>query len=71
MGTNNCLVLGEVGVGEEGDQASSGTHPGLPLTQTLPNQPDDQLQLPRMKELINEKEEKKTKELKEYDQRWG
>ena len=38
MGTNNCFVLGEVGVGEEGDQASSGTHPGLPLNQPLPNQ---------------------------------
>ena len=43
MGTNNCLVLGEVGVGDEGDQASSGTHPGLPLNQSPPNQVPDQM----------------------------
>ena len=36
------IVVGEVGVGEEGDQASSGTHPGLPLIQPLPNQIPDQ-----------------------------
>ena len=42
------LLVGEVGVGEEGDQASSGTHPGLPLTQPLPNQLLDQPQPKRL-----------------------
>ena len=55
MGTNNCLVLGEVGVGEEGDQACSGTHPGLPLNQSPPNQVRDQPLHQRLLELLNEK----------------
>ena len=55
------ILVGEVGVGKEGDQASSGTHPGLPLSQPLPNQPMDQ---PQQKDhesssLIKEKNQNK------------